>query len=415
MPILIKRLMVLLLAVVCLTLSGCGGAKELDDMSYVLTVGVDHSDEPDKYVFSYRIAIPKIFTGDGGGSDKEKSKIISVKSVSLSESIKELSMAMGREVDLSHASALFISEPVARQGIEPIVSIMLRSPVYRNSMTVLITKQNTREVLEKNSAPFELFQYRWIDSLLQSQDFIASYNLKDIRAFYKNMRTPEGAIVTGLGAVNENTLERSAIPPLPKHTVPQFQPGTLPRSGGTEIMVAGSAIFRDWKMVGSLNSSEAMGAILLERGINTVLGIRDPLQKDFNLSVSIRTAKPAIDVKLTDKQQMVIHVVLPVECQIEEQTTKVNYHVEKYKEAFEQQVALALQSTMYAYFAATKPLGADCLRLADYYRYRCASYQEWAALDWPELYKNAQVNVAVEAKLQRIGLMGRYAEEGEGI
>lgn len=414
MSVLAKRLTAAVLIFLTLAISGCGGSKELDDMSYVLTIGVDNSDEPDKYIFSYRIAMPKVFTGDGGGDSKEKTKVVSVKSVSLSESIRELVMATGRQIELSHASALFIHESVARQGIEQFISVVLRSQVYRNNITVLITKQEVKTVLEKNSAPFEVFQYRWIDSLQRSQEFVAGFSLNDIRSFYMNMNSPERAILTGLGTVSENTLERFAAPPLAKQSVPQYQPGTVPRSGGTELLVAGSAVFRDWKMVGSLSSGEAMGAMLLGKGVNTVLNITDPLHKELSLGISIRSEKPDIDVKLTD-QRMKINIVVPVECQIEEQLSQINYQHKKFKNTLEQQVGSALRGNIYAYFSATKPLGTDCLRLADYYRPKCSSYNEWAAFDWPELYKNAEVNVDVDVRMQRIGLMGRYAEEGEGL
>jgi len=412
MPNLMRNCAFFLFVFLCLCLSGCGNSRELDDMSYVLTIGVDLSDEPDKYVFTYRIAMPKVFLGEGGGEDKDKTKLVSVKSVSLSESVKELSIAMNRQIELSHASALFIHEDAARRGVYPFVSTIVRSPIYRNSLSIMVTKQEARTVLEKNTAPFELFQYRWVDSMERAQDFAASYSIQDIKGFSANMSAPTKAVLTGIGGINEKTLNKFAAPPLAKHSVPQYTPATVPRDGGTELLVAGSAVFSDWRMIGSLTSSEALGALLLEKNIETVLTVPDPVRRDFDACVGIKTTKPKFQVNVIDGK-MRIGISMIAECQLQEDASGIDYQQKKYAKQLERQIAEALSENIYAYFAATKPLGADCLRIADYYRPQCATYDEWAAIDWAELYHGADVSVDVQVEMKRTGLLGRYTEEGE--
>jgi spore germination protein KC len=401
----VKNLGAAILAACCLIFSGCGDARELDDMSYVLTIGIDKSDEADKNIYSYRIAVPKVFMGEGGGDDKEKTRIVSVKSPSLTESLKDLSMAMNRPVELSHASALFVSERVARDGIENAVSVMMNSPIYRNSIIVLVTKQAAREVLEKNTAPFEIFQYRWADSMKRSQNFIAAYDVADIRRFYVNMHAPAQTIFTGMGAINEKTLERASAPPLKDSRVPQYLPATLPREGGTELVVAGSAIFKNWQLVGSLSSSEAMGGAMLREDVRTVTTIAAPRSND-KLSIGFMSKKPDISARLIDGR-MYINVAMAAEFQAEEFTKESHGDVAELEEA----VSDALKENIAAYFAATRLLGADGLRLSDYCRASFASYEAWAGEDWSELYKNAAVSVEVKARLKRRGLTGRQGEE----
>lgn len=400
---------------VSLLCSGCmGGSREIDTLSFILTIGVDQSDDPGQYIFTFRVAMPRAFTGDSGGTSKEKSKIVSVKAPAIGTAIRQLSTAINRNVELSHVSALFVQEDVAKQGIEDFITLFMRSKVYRNTMIVLVTKESAKDVLENNTTPFELFQYRWVDSVKRTQAFVGNYALNDVRNFYIAMAEPQQAILTAYGTTIENSLDKKSPLPLPAQLTPQYSADTFPREGGTELIVVGSAIFKNWKMVGSLNSSEALGANILNKGVETIFAIPDPLESGKIITIRSQISKPEISVSMQNGQ-MHIQVDAHAVTQLADSNGKNNYMQGENRKILEQQISENISSDVIAYFTATQPLGIDALQISNKYRRKVLTWQDWLQYDWSELYRDAKVDVNIKADLYRSGLVWRYAEGGEDI
>lgn len=401
----------MMLAMLC---GGCMGSREIDEVSFVLTIGVDKSDEPEMFVFTFRIAMPKSFAGDGGGENKEKTKLVSVKAPSINEAIRQLAVAMNRRPEMSHASALFVHEDVARDGIYDLVSLFLRSKVYRNTMVVLVTEDKAKETMEKNTSPFELFQYRWVDSVRETQKMAASYLMNDVRAFYVKNSDPQRAVITAYGTVIDKSLDKKGLPPLNAQTAEQYTISDFPREGGTELIVVGSAIFSDWKMIGKLNTSEAFGANILREGAETLMTIPDPVAKGKHVSMGIQILKPKINVDVKDGK-MTADINARVICELADASSGVDYTKKENRAKLENQMSEAVKSSLEAYFKATQPLAADCVQVTNAYRRKARTWQEWEQLDWPALYQQADIRVSVDTSMKRSGLLWRYKDGSEEL
>lgn len=404
----VKILAICLIAMLC---SGCMGSQEIDQLSFVLTIGVDKANEPGLYDFTYRVALPISFIGEGG-SDKEKTKLVTVKAQNLTEAMRQLAVAMNRQPEFSHLSAFFVNEEVAREGIYDFVSFFLRGQAYRNTMIPLVIKSKAREAMEKNTAPFELFQYRWADSLKRTNQLSGTYIVNDLHTFDVYTKEPAASVLTGYATTIEDSLEKEAEKPLEKHVMRQFDVDDFPRKGGTELIVVGSTIFRDWKMVGSLTCSESMGAAILKRDVQTIFSVKDPLHPDKSVSVGVRIRKPQIDVDVKNNQ-MQITIKTKVHSDLLEVATGVNYAEGQGRKVLEQQVNEAIRESIQAYFDVTQPLGADCTRISSHYRKNVAAWQEWEQMDWPALYQNAKVKIEVDTEVNRSGLLWRVLNKGE--
>lgn len=396
--------------------SGCmSGSGEIDTLSFILTIGVDQSDEPGQYIFTFRVAMPRAFTGDNGGSNKEKSELVSVKAPAIGTAISQLSIAINRNVELSHVSALFVHEDVAKNGIQDFITLFMRSKIYRNTMIILVTKENVKDVMEKNTTPFELFQYRWVDSVKRTQSHVGSYALNDVRNFYIAMAEPQKGMLTAYGTIIENSLNKKAKPPLPAQLAPQYSVDSFPREGGTELIVVGSAIFKDWKMVGSLNSVEALGANILTKGVELVYAVPDPIEAGQVITIRVIINKPKISIDLQKDEQMHINIDAHVVAQLGDSNGHNDYmHGEKRK-ILEDQISENVRSSIMAYFAATQPLEVDAIQVSNKYRRKVLTWADWAKYDWSALYGDAQVDVNVKSDLYRSGLVWRYVKGGENI
>lgn len=404
-----KILMICLIAMLC---SGCMGAQEIDELSFVLTTGIDKANEPGLYDFTFRIALPISFVGEGGGGDKEKTKLVTVKAQNLTEAIRQLAVAMNRQPEFSHLSALFVHEDVAKEGIYDFVTFFLRGQMYRNSMILLVTKEEARQAMEKNTAPFELFQYRWADSLKRTNKTTGTYLISDLHNFDVYMKEPAGAVLTGYATTIEDSLEKEAAPPLEKHIMRQFDVNDFPRKGGTELIVVGSTIFQDWKMIGSLTCGESMGATILKNGMQTTMSVKDPIQPDKSVTLGVRIRRPSIAVDVKNNQMQIL-VKTKAFADLLEITSGVNYADGQGKIVIEEQLNEAIRESIQAYFAATQPLGADCTRISNQYRKQVSTLTQWEQMDWEQLYKNAKVKIEIDTDVNRSGLLWRVLNKGE--
>ena len=405
---------VVLILCASISCSGCMGSQEIDEISFVLTIGVDKSDQPGLYNYSFRIAMPRSFTGEGGGDNKEKTKVVTVKSQALGEAIRRLAVAMNRQPELSHCSALFIHEDIAKDGIYELLELILRSRSYRNSMIVMVTKDEAKMALEKNTAPFELFQYRWIDSVKRTQKFASSYILNDVRKIYTNSVEPQHAILTAYGSTIDKSLDTPPLVDPYSKTGPTYNVDDFPREGGSELIAVGSVIFKDWKMIGSLNTDESFGADILDKGIKTSITIPDPNDKNEKISIGMDIKRPKIDVVMQD-HKMIVTIKAKADVDLLSCSSDINYEAGEGKIQLEQTISDTIKESMMAYFNHTQPLEADCVQISNNYRRNVHTWQEWADIDWPEAYKNAEINIDVKCNILRSGLIWRERNEGVPI
>ena len=120
--------------------AGCSGngARETDEIAWVISMGIDRAEDQDLLV-TYRIAIPAAqAAGSEGGGEKESSTLVTVKAATLAEARNLLNAATSRAVNLSQVSAIVISEELARHGIEDLLGPLLRFREFRGTIFLLV-------------------------------------------------------------------------------------------------------------------------------------------------------------------------------------------------------------------------------------------------------------------------------------
>ncbi|MDD4335416.1 MAG: Ger(x)C family spore germination protein, partial [Desulfotomaculaceae bacterium] len=150
-----KLYLFLLLIISLLSLTGCWGMRETDEIAYVLMVGFDKG-ERDNLVLTLSIANPKTATGggEGGGGDEETIReVVSVEAYGPLVMLDLLSTTIDRHVYLQHAKAFVFSEELAREGLEQWLSPLMRFRETRGAAQIFICRGKARDLIQKNN-PF---------------------------------------------------------------------------------------------------------------------------------------------------------------------------------------------------------------------------------------------------------------------
>src|SRR5699024_8326903 len=147
-----------------------------------------------------------------------------------------------RRLDFGHTEAWFISEELARDGFVRSLDVIRRDQMLRLYSHLLITSNNTREILNTPTLYEHLVATELASSLEQTK-YIAEYAPITIREFYKSLEGP---------------LSSAYIPIIYLDEVNKQQ----------ITAINGTAVINNNRMVGKLNKLETAGLNMLLNNIH---------------------------------------------------------------------------------------------------------------------------------------------------
>lgn len=138
-------IMMTCILLVSLILTGCWERRELNELAFVMGMGIDK--EGDKYKVSMQVVVPSEMTNQPGNYTTPVTEYISTVE-SIYHSISMFTLRGPRLCYMGHIRILVIGEEVAREGIAPILDVMKRSSGIRPDFYILVARDaSAAEVL----------------------------------------------------------------------------------------------------------------------------------------------------------------------------------------------------------------------------------------------------------------------------
>ena len=123
-----KLALILTILIITITLTGCAGYEELNNLSIVTAVAFDKTDN--EYELSFLIAnSPKAQTSAKEG--EAKTTVYTGKGKTIAEASKDIEQIVPKQVYLGHINVVVISEDIAKVGFLKIADWLLRNPQTR--------------------------------------------------------------------------------------------------------------------------------------------------------------------------------------------------------------------------------------------------------------------------------------------
>lgn len=410
-----KRQTCLLLCFICL-LSFCGGCahtktkRELDSLAVVLGIAIDKAEEKDE------------IGSESFGEDSEKLLLTAqvVRNISISQNSSESeSSGSGNEGDLgrpywnvqvvgsnlletlrsaihitnrrlyvAHNQVVIISKDIAQQGIAKYLDYFFRDHETRYDVGIVISDGKAGEVLDVVSH-LESFPAQDLKKLVERQKDDAHGPQCTLFSFIKDYKIPY----------------KSTLVPIVRIITPEESDNKSPY-----LHIAGSAVFKDDKMVTSLDENQTRGALWVlgqvENGIialdyegaNVAIEIIEG-SGDFN----VEYVDGRIKIKANAKMTGVLGEL--------QGSRKVEPVVLR---AIEKACAEEIESKIRSAFNEIQSNKADVLGIAErFYRYH---YKTWKKIadDFDSLYENADLTVDVKTEIIRTGSLMEPADENDG-
>lgn len=402
----------ILLAFMLLTLTGCWGSRETDEVAYVLALGFDKG-EKENLVITVMIANPKVIAGissDGGGEEGGGGALIySVESYAPLAAIDLLNTTIDRRVSFLHTKAFLFSEELAREGLAKWLNPLNRYRELRGSAQVFVCRGKAKDFIEKNKPPLELSPTKQVELLSMMSKETGLYHNTQFREFYEETKSDFIQPSIPLVAIHEGGLEsakpgigRGGEAPLGKYIA-----GEVPIDGSNQAQVIGSAVFKGDKMVGILNGQETRYYLAL-RGLfqSGITGIPDPLEPNTPVGLMMYQARrPKYTTAMDPEGNVTINVDIYNEPEIINIMSGNNYENPDNKALLEQTLSEQSQVGFHNLIRRTQEeFQSDIFGFGNQVKRKFWTVQSWKDFQWLKRYPEAQINVVVHNKIRRTGL-----------
>jgi len=392
---------------IMLLLTGCNGAKETDQIGYVLIMGLDKG-EGDKINVTYQVANPLAIGGQSEAS-KQTFTSLTFSVYSLGEARNLLNSVIALTPVVYHVKAIVFGEDLARKGIGDTLGPLMRFREYRGSSFMLVVKGTAEKFIKENKPIFNLSPAKYVELMMESSNDAGFYPTSTLHNFYLRLKQKNAspyAVLAATNAKQEESLNRPPDSPLPERKEQSHIPGNIIRKGGSPVEFVGTALFKGDKMVGMLDSNETRALLILLGDIKEGhVSVEDPMSPEQQISLRLRVReRPEIKTQIINNRP-VIKIRQKVEGTVTSISSGINYESEEYQKLLENRLTQVLTEDMSHLIKTSQEVNSDVIGLGFYMARNFQTMQQLENFQWSDRYADADIDVVVEAKIRRFGLM----------
>ncbi len=404
-------LSLLLVVVLSLPLGGCWDRRELEDMGFVLTMGLDKGPEGAVMV-TFVVAKPGLLGGageKGGGEGQGKPYLVlPVIAPSITTAMNVANSFASRRLTLIHCNAIVIGHELAESGLDPYMTEMMRFRELRGTASIFTAQGSARQLLEGlqltlETDPGKLFLNAM--ATFEYTGFLPRATLFGSGILF--VSTAED-MVTGLVALREpGDGAKETNPPEGSYREGTYTAGSIPRPVTTNTLeYHGLAMYKRGRLVGTLTGAETTIYNMIKGTFGTAFcSIPDPQAPDKWITVELRQGRPPeVSVQWPRPDSPLIHIQLEVEGDIAGIQSLIDYIDPRKIPELEQAISRLLESDARQTIATSQAAEADIFGLGLHVRSRFATYSEWEQFAWGSRYGEVEIKANVKAHIRRIGL-----------
>ncbi len=384
---------------VVLSMTGCWSRKEIEDIGFVLSIGVDHAAEEGEIMITVHIAKPfAISTGVAGAVDEKPFWQVSSTGHTVFEAWRNLRQQSPRRPLLHHSRFIVFGEEFARGGIREAIDFFSREGEVRETNTVVVAKGVKASEVVWNEFELERMPAEGALGIMKiAVQELSTAVMVTLNDFLQILEV-EG---------HEAVASRAELVRRPSFEDPR---GELKREtisvSGRET---GAAAFKGDKLVGWLDKTQTRGLQWVKGKVRGGIIVIEQLETEDKLaSIEILRASSAVIPKIVDGRPFVLIKVGALgnlgETQeyfdpMESQEIWISME-RRMAEMIKHEIQAALDIAKYEFNSDIFGFGAEIYR-----KYP----KEWMKLKdrWDEEFRKLDVEIEVETSLRRSGLTRR--------
>lgn len=373
-----KKIAFALVIVFSLFQTGCWDAREIDELAFVLSIGLDKTDNGFKV--TAQIASPDTYSKTPSGSSSQKAKpywIISSTGKTIFEAIRNMSSISSRRIFWSHIKVIVISEELARINTLEIFDFFSRNPEIRLRALVAVTPGEAGKVIDIVPET-EKDPSLYLEKIIENRSLNGKSYMIMLKDFLEDYLEPN------VGTVTSRII-------LDKSKSPHF------------LKTSGAYVFDSGKVSGALKEEQTRGLLWIKNQMkDSIMVVNCPY--DYKpVTLEIKKAKTSLKSHLQSGVPS-FTVKVNVSANITEQACNTNFNdIQKLKElekAMEEAIAKDIQSTI----TTAKNNQIDFIGLSR--ALHGEHKDEWHQIypKWNKIFKTSEVNIAVKVDIRHVSL-----------
>lgn len=150
---------------------GCWGKTEVEELGFVLAIGIDPGSAPGTFKVTYQMGIPK--KGDQGGGDIDN-LTYSVEGMSMRDTLEKVYNLSDRKPFVGTVKVILIGEQQARKGINQVIDFFQRYYEFRRTNFIAIAKGSAADLLNVKTRTGKLPALS-IQTVIQQSDMTSTF------------------------------------------------------------------------------------------------------------------------------------------------------------------------------------------------------------------------------------------------
>lgn len=375
-----KKILIILLLVILVLfyVSNIKSIYTIDDMAYVIALGLDNGDNNDLEL-TLQIALHSSNDSKGSSSSQSSSTITStVNCNSISEGINCINSYIGKKLNLSYCKVIVISEDLAQNGINNYISTLINDIEVRPYCDVLVSKCDTKYFLQNSEPYLEKLSSKYYENTEISEKITGFTQEISLLDFYNDYYDTFIEPVAILG--DQNSFSKD-------------------NDGKTEKL--GLAVFHNGNIVGELSYNETLWHLMISNKFkNTVLTIPSPFSDSDYISLQVSSVKTRKKVSIINGTPF-INCDISVSTRILSATMNSNYMTKENIKKIEEFANSYLKSNITDYLYKTSlVLKSDIDSFGAVAVKKFVTQESWDNYNWLDNYSSSFFNVNVNTRLR---------------
>jgi spore germination protein KC len=393
---------IIIMCILIIPLSGCWDKYELEELAYVVVIGIDKGEDEQMFNVTFQISNPQVGSTQKSPTQTEKaSQIVTIPATDIVTAKDTANALITRKVTFSHADTLIFGEEFARtKEFEKILSTALRDKEIRSTMNIIITKEKAETFIKNNKPTLETRPHKFFEFMQRRWKHTGLVPYSTINRYFQRMDGYK-TIFLAIYATSFKNEEKMGYED-------DYLPGEIGVKGGDPIQFIGAAVMKDGKMIDTITGEENRICLLLRsetKADQWLATYPDPLKEGYRISARLFRNK---DTKIkinTDEEYPKINVTVPLTIQLVSVRSQINYVTDEQKQ---KQLVKSIQDnlekkTMEFVKMTQKEYKDDPFKWSLEAKKNFLTFDDFFAYKWKEKYPQAEVNVKYDIVLEDFG------------
>lgn len=374
-----RKIAVVLVLIFSFLQTGCWNAREINELAFVLSIGIDKAD--DGFKVTAQIASPETYSktpsGTAAGEKKKPFWMVSSTGKTIFEAIRNMASISSRRIFWSHIKVIIIGEQLARSNTLEIFDFFSRNPELRLRTLVAVTPEEAGKVLEV-VPKMDKDPAIYLEKIIENKNLTGkSYGIM-LKDFLEDYLDPNVGPVT-----SRIILDKSKLEPV--------------------LKTSGAYVFDGDKLTAPLKEENTRGLLWIRNKMNDSIMVVDCPYDDSPTTLEIKKAKSSFKSYL-DNEVPHFTINVNVDAVLTEQSCLTDFNdkqkLGELEKALESDIRKDIESTI----AMAKDLKVDFLGLSRIMHRQHRSEWHQISSNWNKLFRNTEVTVAVKVDINHVSL-----------